>query len=478
MTGRRSGARALFVSLVVLCAPVIGMFVIPASASTGCESTCSFNFTPPSGVSNEGPWELGVQFQTDIPAYATQICFWQAPGETGATHTVTLWNSTGAPVAQGTAATGTGENCVAIPPSELPANTTFTASYSENSALDYDHGFFASSLSNGHLHAPANAGVFGTQGDMPTGVFMSNTYGLDVRLTTPVPAPTSFSVHGASTTGATATFTGDGNLHGVYTVTCRSLFGGAPVSASGSSSPIAITGLGNKTTNDPTISDAVSCTLAEQDTFTGETSVALTAPVALLGVDAPAECTTPALTAPKQPSSAPGNASATVSWAPTQYAPPHGCVAGYTVTPAVGGVAQAPVLIPGPGTTTVIKGLANGTAYTFTIAAENGYTVGPASVSTAAVTVGTPTAPAAVKATRAAKGSIEIAFEPANGNGARITAYTATCRATTGAARSKSGLSGPLTVTGLAGGTRYVCSVHATNSRGPGPSSSAGGIRA
>ena len=50
------------------------------------------------------------------------------------------------------------------------------------------------------------------------------------------------------------------------------------------------------------------------------------------------------------------------------------------------------MLRPGSGTTTTVKGLINGDVYTFTIAAENGLVVGPASVMTAPVTVGTPAA--------------------------------------------------------------------------------------
>lgn len=75
------------------------------------------------------------------------------------------------------------------------------------------------------------------------------------------------------------------------------------------------------------------------------------------------------LTAPTSPSSAPGNASATVSWGPAQ-STPAGCIAGYVVTDFLNGVAQTQTLIPGPGTTTVISGLTNGQAYTFTIVAE------------------------------------------------------------------------------------------------------------
>ncbi|MGO9877366.1 MAG: DUF4082 domain-containing protein [Acidimicrobiia bacterium] len=179
------------------------------------------------------------------------------------------------------------------------------------------------------------------------------------------------------------------------------------------------------------------------------------------------DCTS-TLTAPTSPSSAPGNASATVSWGPAQ-STPAGCIAGYEVTDFLNGVAQTQTLIPGLGTTTVISGLTNGQAYTFTIAAESGRSVGPASTSTGPVTVGAPTAPTALTVTRVSIDAVKVAFRPSHNNHAAITKYVATCRSNVGAARSTSSKAGPLTVTGLTRGQTYRCTVRATNGRGNGP---------
>lgn len=54
-------------------------------------------------------------------------------------------------------------------------------------------------------------------------------------------------------------------------------------------------------------------------------------------------------------------------------------ITGYVVTPYVGGVAQTPVVLIGPATTRLIPGLANGTVYTFRVAATNGIGTGPQS---------------------------------------------------------------------------------------------------
>ena len=95
------------------------------------------------------------------------------------------------------------------------------------------------------------------------------------------------------------------------------------------------------------------------------------------------------LTAPTQLSSAPGEKSATVSWAPVTSDPP-GCLEEYVVTPHGSGV---PVHSMGPGTTTVVSGLTNGTKVTFTVAAANGGGLGPQSAPTTPITIGAPAAP-------------------------------------------------------------------------------------
>jgi len=175
------------------------------------------------------------------------------------------------------------------------------------------------------------------------------------------------------------------------------------------------------------------------------------------------------LTAPTSPSAAPGTNFAVVSWGPAT-SDPAGCIAGYVVTPFLNGTTQMPsTLIPGLGTTTQIRGLTSGQSYTFTISAESGRTIGPASDPTPAVTVGTPTAPQAMKVTRLGNGSVKVAFKaPKRNNGAAITKYTATCTSSGRGTRSKAGKASPLKVTGLAKGKAYHCTVRATNRRGNG----------
>ena len=95
--------------------------------------------------------------------------------------------------------------------------------------------------------------------------------------------------------------------------------------------------------------------------------------------------------APTGVSGTPGNGTVDLSWtAPTSDG--GSAITGYTVTPAIGGVAQTPRVFASAATSQTITGLANGTAYTFTVQATNAAGTGVASSPSAAVT---PVAPAA-----------------------------------------------------------------------------------
>ena len=81
-----------------------------------------------------------------------------------------------------------------------------------------------------------------------------------------------------------------------------------------------------------------------------------------------------------------------------------------------------------------------------------------------------PGAPTALVAT-AGNGSVSLAFAaPASDGGSPITGYAASCTGA-GATRTGAGASSPITVSGLANGSAYNCSVSASNAQGAGPPS-------
>jgi hypothetical protein len=275
----------------------------------------------------------------------------------------------------------------------------------------------------------------------------------------PSPDPSPTSVEVAFTPG-----TGIGGPLTTYTATCVGINesptgppAGPTGSGSSTSSPILVGGLAAQ--------GAYQCTVTATNAF--GTSPASAPFFVFLG--GTGNC--PQIpTAPSVLSTGPGNNSATVSWAPASGS----CIAGYVVTPYLGGVAQTAKLIPGHGTTTVMTSLTNGLAYTFTVAAENGSAAGPASAMTAPITAGAPAVVTGLHVTRVAKGALKITFGVPANNGAPITSYTATCASKNkGAPNGKVAKKGPLTVTGLTAGKTYTCTVKAANKRGPGPASHA-----
>ena len=147
-------------------------------------------------------------------------------------------------------------------------------------------------------------------------------------------------------------------------------------------------------------------------------------------------------------------------------------VSGYVVSVFSAGALVKKVTFASPYLTQAITGLTNGKAYTFKVAAENVSGTGVVSAASAATTVGAPTAPTGIGATRVASGSLRVTYTAPANNGAAITSYTATCTSTNlGVTKTKTASSGALTVTGLTAGKTYRCTVKATNSRGTGPAS-------
>ena len=142
---------------------------------------------------------------------------------------------------------------------------------------------------------------------------------------------------------------------------------------------------------------------------------------------APSNTVTPvAPTAPGIPTgvtATASNAAATVTWT----APPNGGspITGYTVTPYIGGNAQAATSVTGspPATTATVSGLTNGATYTFTVTATNAVGTGPPSSPSNAVTPSAATAPAFIQQASthvAAASSISVTPSASLGAGNRL----------------------------------------------------------
>jgi hypothetical protein len=163
-----------------------------------------------------------------------------------------------------------------------------------------------------------------------------------------------------------------------------------------------------------------------------------------------------------------GNAQATVRWtAPANNG--GAAVTGYSVTAAPGGRTCTTT----GATSCAVTGLTNGTAYTFTVRAQNAAGLGTAS--TASAQVRPRTVPGAPRSVTATPGSRQVRLNwqaPASNGGANITAYRVQ-RSTNGTTwttvtSTASASTRTFTVTGLTNGTQYQFRVAAINVAGAG----------
>ena len=232
-----------------------------------------------------------------------------------------------------------------------------------------------------------------------------------------------------------------------YTVTSSP----GSLQATGSSSPITVTGL----TNGTAYTFTVEATNSAGGSPTSTTSPSVT-PVAPVTVpDAPTNIVAVV-----------GNGEATVSFtAPTNDG--GATITSYTVTSSPGGLTAT-----GSSSPITVTGLTNGTAYTFTVTATNSAGGSPTSITSPSVTPVAPvTIPDAPTNIVAVVGNSEatVSFTaPTNDGGATITSYTVT---SSPGGLTATGSSSPITVTGLTNGTAYTFTVTATNSAGGSPTS-------
>jgi cellulose 1,4-beta-cellobiosidase len=170
---------------------------------------------------------------------------------------------------------------------------------------------------------------------------------------------------------------------------------------------------------------------------------------------------------PAAPIAKAGNASATVTWtAPASN--------GYPITfYAVVSIPAASSCTTTGATTCTVTGLTNGTAYTFTVFAQNSSGPGSASPPSNSVTpVATATVPGAPTGVTATAGNAQATVTwvaPASNGGSAITSYRVTALP-----GGNTCVSGTLSCTvNLTNGTAYTFTVTATNAIGTGPASAA-----
>ncbi|MGW4638068.1 DUF4082 domain-containing protein [Sphaerisporangium sp. NPDC004334] len=210
-----------------------------ASRNVTVDCPCSL-FTsstqPANPAENDGSaLELGVRFKPAVNGYLTGVKFYKGSGNTG-THTGTLWDTAGSPLATGTFSgeTSTGwQKLNFASPVFVTAGTEYVASYyAPNGHYAADANFFRyQPLTNAPLTAPATTGtagngVYRAGAGFPNQTFNGGNYYVDVvftvndvyppAVTSAVPVPGSSSVptgvqpkvtFGEPVQAGTATFT-------------------------------------------------------------------------------------------------------------------------------------------------------------------------------------------------------------------------------------------------------------------------------
>ncbi|MBS4098898.1 MAG: fibronectin type III domain-containing protein [Sulfuricella sp.] len=231
-----------------------------------------------------------------------------------------------------------------------------------------------------------------------------------------------------------------------YTVSCTG--GGITKTATGSTSPLVITGL--------TAGVQYSCSVTAHN-VAGD-SVASTSVVATAG------SSTTAPSAPQSVTVVPGTQQATLSFlAPATNG--GAVIDSYTASCTDGGVTKTAT-----GTTSplVVTGLTAGVQYSCSVTAHNSAGSSTASTSvnvTPSALVTAPSAPQSVTVVPGIQQATLSFSAPATNGGAAIDSYTVSCTGG-GITKTVTGTTSPLIVTGLTAGVQYSCSVTAHNSAG------------
>ena len=332
---------------------------------------------------------VGTAFTSDSAGTVTGIRFYKASANTG-THVGGLYSSSGTLLAS---ATFTGEGSSGwqqvsfSTPVAISPNTTYIAAYyAPNGHYSADIDYFETPSPTGGnvLNSPplqavpasftVNSGFFTYGGSLafPSSSDQDTNYWVDPVFmpNTGAPgAPTGVSAtagNGSATVSWTAPVSG--GTPTTYTVT--PYIGSAaqtPVQVNAPATSANVTGLTNGTTYTFTVT-------ASNSSGTGPVSAASNA-------------VTPSNSPPGAPTgvvATPASGQAAVSW--TAPAANGSSISSYTVTPYAGSTAGTPMQVSAPATSADVTGLANGTAYTFTVTATNANGTSPASPASAAVT--------------------------------------------------------------------------------------------
>jgi hypothetical protein len=367
-----------------------------AGVTVNVECPCSIwgsAVTPPTPDSGDpSSLELGMKFTSDVFGTVNGVRFYKAAANTG-THVGSLWTESGTLLASATFTNETASGWQQVnfsTPVQISPHTTYVVSYlAPNGHYSAEPYYFynppptgGNMLNSPPLHAvPASDtttnGLYAytSTPSFPTGSFDATNYWVD-PVFTPAAPPGQVTEVSATPQAAAATVSWSaptsGGVAGTYTVT--------PYIGSTAQKATTVTG-----TPPETSVTVIGLTPGTAYTFTVQASN----PNGSGPVSAHSNSVTPLEKAPPSPPrgvlASPATKQALVSWkAPTlEGGSP---ITGYTVTPYIGTTAQTPVSAGPSATSATVTGLANGTSYTFKVAAINAVGTGEQSQPSSAAT--------------------------------------------------------------------------------------------
>ncbi|HWY90484.1 MAG TPA: N,N-dimethylformamidase beta subunit family domain-containing protein, partial [Solirubrobacteraceae bacterium] len=356
--------------------------------------------TPPAPDSGDPhSAELGVKFTSDVFGTVTGLRFYKSEANTG-THTGSLWSSSGQRLATATFTSETASGWQQVnfsTPVDIFPNTTYVASYFDPSGHYAASPYYfytppptgGNALNSPPLHAvPAGSAIVGGAYSSTNGVFSyssisafpANSFNGTNYWVEPVfePASAPGQVTNVSATGGSLSASlkwsapSEGGPVTTYTIT--------PYVGAEAQTPTTLTG--TPPANEVTITGLASGTTY---TFTVQASN----PSGSGPVSTQSNPVTPTTISPPSPPTG-ATASAATNQALVSWSVPANnggsAITGYVITPYIGANAQAAVEAGASATSAVLKGLTNGTSYTFAVSAKNAVGTGPQSAPTPAIT--------------------------------------------------------------------------------------------
>ncbi len=174
------------VSAVNPCGESANSTEVSATPQSSFDGTSIFTTQLPAGSYTDGPYELGVKFQSSRDGNILSARYYKVPGETGV-HIGRIWSASGTQLAtvQFSNETDSGWQTANFDnPVAISANTTYVATVNSNSMYGATNHALDSPVTNGPLStvADGNNGVYGSPGTFPTLSYENSNYFRDIVL--------------------------------------------------------------------------------------------------------------------------------------------------------------------------------------------------------------------------------------------------------------------------------------------------------